>query len=174
MYSINFDAFISCVVYNTCTQHIPLCCIHTLLPVLSCHFLCCCQVTGSKWHMDKLIKAKLTDKDHEAFVKKFNSSNKPRLFWTMNKGKPSIPFSGVPFATAGNWEICCKTTGKDNMLENVSSYNCGAKIYFRSIWNFPLPPFWRSTAGVCVCVCVYVCACVCAHRHSYVCTIEKK
>lgn len=115
--------------------------------------------------MDKLSSARLTDKDRKAFVDRFNSSMKPRLFWMTNKGKPSIPFTGMPFAATSSYgKICCKTTSKKKRLEVVSSYKCEVEIYFRGIWHFPLPPFWGSKAGVwagwidvhmCVCILVW-------------------
>ena len=152
---------------NTCTQRWNICSTHPLLPVLWHHFLCYCQVTGSKWPTDKLINAKLTDKKLKDFVNRLSSSSKPRLFWMTNKGKPRIPYNGVPFATASHQNIYCKTTSKMKRVGDASAFTCDAKIFCRGIWHFPMAVFecepgmflcswgwgWGGGAHVCICCC---------------------
>ena len=97
--------------------------------------------------MDKLVSARLSDEARVAFLKKFNGSMKPRLFWMMNKGIPSILYDCVPFATGSSEKISCEHTIKQRS-KDVSLCKCDARIYVRSIWRFP--SFAFEIAGVCV------------------------
>ena len=97
--------------------------------------------------MDKLVSAWLSDEARVAFLEKFNGSMKPRLFWMTNKGVPSIPDDGVPFATGGSEKISCKPASRQRS-KDVSFCKCDARIYVRSIWRFP--SFSLRIAGVCV------------------------
>ena len=95
--------------------------------------------------MDKLVSARLSDEARVAFLKKFNGSMKPRLFWMMNKGIPSIQCDSVPFVTSGSEKISCKHSSQQR-LKDVSLCKCDARIYIRSIWRFPSFPL--RIAGV--------------------------
>ena len=104
-------------------------------------------MTGSNWHLDKLVSAGLSDKARVAFLKKFNNRGKTRLFWMMNKGEPNILYDCVPFATGGIEQISCKHAIKQRS-KDVSLCKCDARIYVRSIWRFP--SFAFEIAGVCI------------------------
>lgn len=87
-------------------------------------------------------------------------ASRPRLFWQMNAGEPTISYDGVPFMTVGHGtELpCVRFGGRRKKVEQVSlpsgevvpmdyrmKTGCEAKITIRRVLRYPCAQYNEST-----------------------------
>lgn len=83
-------------------------------------------------------------------------SSRPRLFWQMNAGEPSIPYDGVPFMSVGHGTDlpCVRYGGRRKKMDNITlpsgdvipvdyrmKTGCEAKITIRKVLRYPSAEF---------------------------------
>jgi hypothetical protein len=90
-----------------------------------------------------------------------SAASRPRLFWQMNAGEPTIQYDGVPFMSVGHGTdlACIRYGGRRKKVEQVSlpsgevipvdyrmKTGCEAKITIRRILRYPCSEYNDSNA----------------------------
>ena len=110
-------------------------------------------ITGTGFSNAQSLSTAMKQFEDTIWQQRFMSpSARPRLFWQMNAGEPSIPYDGVPFMSVGqNTELpCVRYGGRRKKVEQVAltsgevvpidyrtKTGCEAKIIVRRILRYP-------------------------------------
>ena len=110
-------------------------------------------ITGTGFSNAQSLGAAMKAVDESILQTRFMSpSSRPRLFWQMNAGEPTIPYDGVPFMSVGqNTDLpCVRFGGRRKKVEQVTlpsgsvvpvdfrmKTGCEAKITVRRILRYP-------------------------------------
>ena len=108
---------------------------------------------GTGFSNAQSLTAAMKQVEHNIWQQRFMSpASRPRLFWQMNAGEPSIPYDGVPFISIGqNTDLpCVRYGGRRKRTEQVAlatgdivpidyrtKTGCEAKITVRRIFRYP-------------------------------------
>lgn len=110
-------------------------------------------ITGTGFSNAQSLGVAMKPVDETVLQTRFMSpSSRPRLFWQMNAGEPTIPYDGVPFMSVGqNTDLpCVRFGGRRKKVEQVTlpsgsvvpvdfrmKTGCEAKITVRRILRYP-------------------------------------
>lgn len=114
-------------------------------------------ITGSGFSNAQSLASTIKSVEDNLLQTRFMSpSSRPRLFWQMNAGEPSIPYDGVPFITVGHGNDlpCVRYGGRRNKRDNITlpsgdvipvdyrmKTGCEAKITIRKVLRYPSAEF---------------------------------
>ena len=123
------------------------------------------SATGTSFTSNQnLVQAMKTIDENQLQMRFMSPASRPRLFWQMNAGEPTIQYDGVPFMSIGHGTDlpCARFGGRRKKIEQVSlpsgdvvpvdyraKTGCEAKITIRQILRYPCAEYSESmTQGI--------------------------
>lgn len=118
------------------------------------------SITGTAFTNSQNLVQAIKNIDENTLQMRFISpASRPRLFWQMNAGEPTIPYDGVPFMSVGHGTDlpCIRFGGRRKKIEQVTlpsgevvpvdyrmKTGCEAKITIRRILRYPCAEYSES------------------------------
>lgn len=117
-------------------------------------------VTGTSYSNQNLAQSIKCMDDNQLQTRFISPAARPRLFWQMNAGEPTIQYDGVPFMSVGHGTDlpCMQFGGRKKRINQISlpsgevvpvdyrmKTGCEAKITIRQILRFPCAQYNETT-----------------------------